>query len=106
MRVIAKPRLKEFWEKHSAAAKPLQAFWRTAVHAKWRNIHDVRKTYPHADAVTLACGLQLTVFNVGGNKFRLITGIVYRTHYVYIKAVLTHAEYTRGGWKALLCQGQ
>jgi mRNA interferase HigB len=55
---------------------------------------DVRKTYPHADAVG-----EFTIFNIGGNKYRLATSIHYRTGKVYIRHVMTHAEYSRGDWK-------
>jgi len=41
----------------------------------------------------------LTVFNIGGNKFRLITAIHYNRHKIFIRAVLTHTEYTHGTWK-------
>ena len=55
---------------------------------------DVRKTYPHADAVGA-----FTVFNIGGNKYRLATSINYRTGKVYIRRVLTHEEYSKEDWK-------
>jgi mRNA interferase HigB len=54
----------------------------------------MRQTFPHADAVG-----RLTVFDIGGGKYRLIARVNYRTQRVFIRAVLTHAEYDRGGWK-------
>ncbi len=104
MRVLAKPKLKAFWEKHPDARLPLEAWYKTTLAASWANLSDVRKTYPHADAVELFCGLVVTVFNIGGNKYRLITGIVYRTHYVYVKEILTHPEYSLENWKVRLCR--
>jgi mRNA interferase HigB len=62
--------------------------------ADWQHIMDVRKDFPHADGVG-----RWTVFNIGGNDFRLVTEIVYRTHKVYVGFVGTHAEYDRGQWK-------
>ena len=61
----------------------------------------MRRVYPHADAVTVESGGIVTVFNIGGNKYRLIAAIHYNRHkvYMYIRAVLTHAEYDRGRWK-------
>lgn len=56
-------------------------------------------TYPHADGVLTAAGEQLTVFNIGGNKYRLIARIRYDYQLVNIRVVLTHAEYDRGKWK-------
>lgn len=56
-------------------------------------------TYPHADAVKTNRGETLTVFNIGGNKYRLIVRIRYDFQLVNVRAVLTHAEYDQGGWK-------
>jgi len=55
---------------------------------------DVRKTYPHAE-----CGWRVTIFNIGGNKYRLATYIDYRPAKVYIRHVMTHEEYGREDWK-------
>lgn len=55
---------------------------------------ELRATFPHADQVG-----KLTVFNVGGNKVRLIAAIHYNRKKVYIRVVLTHAEYDEGKWK-------
>ena len=62
--------------------------------ADWQHIMDVRQDFPHSDDVG-----RWTVFNIGGNDFRLVAEIVYRTHKVYIRFVGTHAEYDRGQWK-------
>ncbi len=56
--------------------------------------HEVRRTYPHADAVK-----QYTVFNIKGNDYRLISKIEYRLGLIFVKEVLTHAEYDKGNWK-------
>jgi mRNA interferase HigB len=55
---------------------------------------DVRKTFPHADAVG-----EFTIFNISGNKYRLATYINYGTGKVYIRRVMTHEEYSRKDWK-------
>jgi len=55
---------------------------------------DVRRVYPSADAVG-----RFTVFNIKGNAYRLITEINYQTGRIFLRHVLTHAEYGRGGWK-------
>lgn len=55
---------------------------------------DVRNTYPHADAVD-----KFTVFNIGGNQYRLAMQIDYRTGKVYVRRVITHEEYGREDWK-------
>jgi len=58
------------------------------------DFNDLRATFASADYVD-----GLTVFNIGGNKYRLIAAIHYNRHKVFIRAVLTHAEYDRGEWK-------
>ncbi len=65
----------------------------------WKHIEDVRQSFPHVDSVG-----QLTVFNVGGNNYRLIAKIVFskaekRIGKVYVRSVLTHAEYDKNDWK-------
>jgi mRNA interferase HigB len=55
---------------------------------------DVRKTYSHADFVD-----PYTVFNIKGNNYRLVVKIEYRWQLIFVKHLLTHAEYERGGWK-------
>ena len=77
---------------------PLDAWYRTAKSAEWTSLEDVRKTYPSADGVPVG-GKVYTVFNIGGSHFRLIVEINYRTQRVFIRHVLTHAEYDKGGWK-------
>ncbi len=104
MWVISKPRLRDFWRKHPQAEIPLTIWWKIARKARWANIQDVRKTYPHADAVKLKSGLVVTVFNIGGNKHRLVTRIFYEGHHVYIKRFMTHREYDLENWKDQLCR--
>jgi mRNA interferase HigB len=104
MRVIGKARLRRFWEQYPDSRHWLLAWYKTALAADGATLADVRETYPHADGVTLYCGLLVTVFNVRGNKYRLITRIIYEFRRVYVKLVLTHAGYSRENWKVQLCQ--
>lgn len=107
MRVIAKPRLREFWTKHPDAERPLKAWWKLVASrdTDWRSIQDVKASLPGVDGFNLDCGVPVVVFNIGGNKYRLVARVEYDFHAVYIKAVLTHAEYDRNQWKAQICQG-
>lgn len=102
MTVLQVHRLESFARKHRDAARPLAAWLAVTRAASWRSIVDVRKTYPHADAVKAASGRTLTVFNVGGNKYRLITGVDYPTQVANVWRVLTHPEYDDGSWKGSL----
>ena len=58
------------------------------------NFAELRRIFPHSDQVD-----NLTVFNIGGNKARLVAALHYNRRKVYIRAVLTHAEYDAGKWK-------
>ena len=94
MHVIAKPVLVEFWTKHPDAEHPLSAWYRTIRTGVFADFNDLRATFASADYVD-----GLTVFNIGGNKYRLIAAIHYNRHKVYVRNVLTHEEYDRGKWK-------
>jgi len=94
MHVISRKKLKEATMRHSDLEIPLDAWFRIAKKAEWKNLADIRKTFSSADAVG-----KWTVFNVKGNRYRLITEINYAFGRIYIRHVLTHAEYERGTWK-------
>jgi mRNA interferase HigB len=94
MHVIRRKRLKEAVARRGDLEVPLDVWFRIAKKAEWKNLGDVRKTFSSADAVG-----KWTVFNVKGNRYRLITEINYPFHRIYIRHVLTHAEYDRGLWK-------
>jgi mRNA interferase HigB len=95
MRVISKRRLREFWEEHPDAEEPLKAWWRIVSDrdSKWRHIHDVKATFTGVDGFNLNCGIPVVVFNIGGNKYRLVARVLYDFERAYVKAVLTHREY-------------
>jgi mRNA interferase HigB len=95
MRVISKnPKFPEFWAEHPDAEAPLLAWHREAEHSDWRNFADVRQSYNHADQVG-----KWTIFNIGGNKYRLIVNIRFDWGKIFIHRVLTHEEYDQGLWK-------
>ena len=100
MRVISIKRLRDFWQAgHADAERPLRDWYGQALAAQWTGLADVRGTYPHADAVRTRRGETLTVFNIGGNKYRLIVRLHYGWQLIDIRAILTHAEYDQGKWK-------
>ena len=99
MRVISLKLLREFWEQHLDAEAPLREWYGTALAAEWESLMDVRRTYPHADGVRVGAGETLTVFNIGGNKYRLVARIRYDYQLVNVRHVLSHAEYDKGNWK-------
>ncbi|MGO9404393.1 MAG: type II toxin-antitoxin system HigB family toxin [Terriglobales bacterium] len=95
MHVISRKKLKEAVARHGDLEGPLDAWFRITKKSEWRSLADVRKTFPSADAVG-----KWTVFNIKGNQFRLITEINYAFGRIYVRDVLTHADYDRGGWKS------
>ena len=99
MRVISQKILQEFWEQHPEGREPLREWFKTALAAHWRNLGDVRRLYRHADGIQTGSSGTLTVFNIGGNKYRLIARIRYDWQLINIRGVLTHAEYDRDTWK-------
>jgi len=92
--VISKKSLEEFWQKHADAMDALAAWYSVAKRAEWHSLEEIRQTYPTADAVE-----RWTVFNIRGNHYRLITTIHFDRQKIYIRHILTHAEYDQGNWK-------
>lgn len=99
MRVISLKPLWKFWERRPDAERPLRQWYKTTTHAQWSSLRDVQRDYPHADGVRIRGNETLTIFNIGGNKYRLIARIRYDYQLVNVRAVLTHKEYAAGEWK-------
>ena len=94
LRVISKAAIREFSRRHPDSLEPLLHWYRITKRAAWRNTADLRADFGHADFVG-----NHTVFNVAGNKYRLIAIVKYNGQIVYVRNVLTHAEYDKGDWK-------
>lgn len=95
MHIISRKKLLEAAKKHGDLGESLNVWYRVAKKAEWKNLMDVRRVlFPTADAVA-----EFTVFNIKGNAYRLITEINYRTRRIFLRHVLTHAEYSKGEWK-------
>jgi mRNA interferase HigB len=100
VRVISLKPLRSFWNRYPDAQRPLRQWYAVTNHAQWKSLSDTRQDYPHADNVRTRDGDTLTVFNIGGNKYRLIARIRYDFQLINIRAILTHKEYNDGKWKA------
>ena len=94
MWVISRKKLLQASRLHPGLEASLDAWFRIARKAAWKGLIEVRKTWGNADAAGTC-----TVFNIKGNHYRLIVWINYPTQKIFIRHVLTHAEYTKGGWK-------
>lgn len=94
MRIAGQEKLTEFAGNHPKSKNALNA-WRNVLESTdWKNPAELKTTLGTASIV----GDQ-TVFNIGGNKFRLIARIEYGAKVVFVQHVLTHKEYDRGDWK-------
>ena len=96
MHVIKRAKLVEFWEKkeNSGAEPVLDAWYRTIKRGHFESIAQIREIYRHADIVG-----ECIVFNVGTNKYRIITKIFFPHQTVLVRFVLTHKEYDKDAWK-------
>ena len=88
--MISLKRLREHWSEPGRAdsEQPLKAWYYLAAAASWRHFADVKAQFGSASAVG-----ERVVFNIGGNKYRLVTYINYEFHTVYVRFVGTHKEY-------------
>jgi mRNA interferase HigB len=93
-KLISNRALREFAAVHADAAQALQDFRRKVEKGSFGNFAELRAVFPAVDKVG-----ERYVFNIGGNKFRLVAGIDFSRRMMWVKAVLTHGDYDRGAWK-------
>jgi len=91
LRVISKKKLREFWEKHSDSEQQLKAWFQETSNAEWNSPNDIKIEYPSASILAD----NRVVFNIKGNKYRLIVRINYDYGMTWIRFVGTHAEYDK-----------
>jgi mRNA interferase HigB len=92
--VITRKRLKEFSVRQPEADVPLRAWYAIVSRTDFTSFAELNRVFRSADKVG-----KFTVFNISGNKFRLIVAVHYNRRKIYIRHVLTHAEYDSGKWK-------
>jgi mRNA interferase HigB len=92
MQVIARRTLKEFWERHPQAERPIRAWFAVVAKARWKGPADVKRQF---GASVDFVGDNRVIFDLGGNKYRLIVHVSYTFGRVLVKFVGTHAEYDR-----------
>ena len=93
MHVISRKALRVFWTQHPDSEKPLSRWFKIMRQTQYHNFAALRRTFPSADKVG-----DFVVFNIAGNKYRLIVSIYFNRGKVYIRHVLTHQAYDREGW--------
>jgi mRNA interferase HigB len=94
MRIIKRGALVKFWRVHPDAKASLESWYGVVRNGDWKTPAELKRVYPNADLVG-----RRTVFNIGGNKYRLIARMNYQSQRVFVLYILTHAEYDRGAWK-------
>ena len=91
MRIISRKTLKEFWEQYPDVQQALQAWYADTKQADWKTPSDIKRIYRNASIVAN----NRVVFNIKGNKYRLVVAIRYEYSIVYIRFVGTHREYDK-----------
>ncbi len=91
MRIIAVGTLRQFWETNGDAEEPLKAWYQEARTADWATPHHVKAMYRNASIL----GDNRIVFNIAGNKYRLIVKFNYPYRIGYVRFIGSHAEYDR-----------
>ncbi len=91
MRVISKKTLREFWDKHPNSQQALESWFHESKNADWKNSGELKQQYSYVSIINA----ERVVFNICGNKYRLIVAISYENGIVLIKFVGTHKEYNK-----------
>jgi mRNA interferase HigB len=91
LRVIAKKILRDFWEKHSDCEQQLKSWYKEAEDASWVSPNEIKLEYPSASILEQ----NRIVFNIKGNKYRLIVKINYHYQMLWIRFIGTHAQYDK-----------
>ena len=94
MHIISKKALVDFWQKQHDAEKPLRAWFRICKNTQFENFAQLKNVFGSVDKVG-----KFTVFDIGGNKSRLIAIVHYTRKKIYVRSILTHKEYDRNLWK-------
>jgi len=91
VRIIARRTLREFWEQHTEAEQSLRAWYHDVSQADWKSPADVKRVYASASIV----GENRLVFNIGGNRYRLVVAVNYKYRMCYVRFVGTHKAYDK-----------
>lgn len=94
MQLISNKALREFAALHADAETPLQNFRHLIEKGTFANFSELKTTFASVDKVG-----ERYVFNMGGNKYRLVAAIAFKPALLWVKAVLTHSDYDKGDWK-------
>jgi mRNA interferase HigB len=96
--VISQKALRAFAKKYADAATPLRAWLKLLRHGRFQNLTELKRTFGSVDMVPVK-GRDLYVFDIGGNKYRLIAAIHFNTQRLFVRHILTHPDYDTERWK-------
>lgn len=82
-------------------ARPFEDWFKLARKARWQNFQETKATFGQTDTATGDTGRTATIFDIGGNKYRVLAHVDYPRQTVFIAAVMDHKEYDKGSWKKL-----
>jgi len=99
MNVIGTDLIEEFCKRKDRAKKAFDKWLPKVEDARWKKRIDAKATFPRTDPWTGDSGTEYLIFDVGGNKYRVVARPVFKTQTLIIMAVMTHAEYDAGRWK-------
>jgi mRNA interferase HigB len=102
MRVISRARLREFWREHRPTESSLRTWYRIVKKAEWNKPDDIRQTFGNSIDIFRDDNRLVYIFDVAGNKVRVICDVNFKTDIVCILFVLTHDEYSQDRWKESL----
>lgn len=91
MHIISKKKLVDYYNKHIETKNQLEAWYHEVREAEWNNPQDVKEKYRSASII----GGKRVVFNIKGNKYRLVVQINYEMKIIYIRFIGTHKEYNK-----------
>jgi len=94
MRIISRKKIIEFGNNFPDSLNVLEVWYKIVSKTEYKSLSDIKKTFPSTDYVN-----GLYIFNIGGNKYRLIVAIHFNTKMIYIRHILTHKEYDKNKWK-------
>lgn len=98
MRIISYKAIREFIQRHPESEKVMKSWYDTSKKVIWLNFSEVKQTFGAVDLFKN----NIHIFDIGGNKYRLVAAIHYNTGTLYIREVLTHEEYDKNQWQKRL----
>jgi mRNA interferase HigB len=101
MRIISKKKIRDFYEANAQSEIPLTEWFYTMQLANSKNFHELKLIFNSADVVK-----GYTIFNIGGDSYRLIAAIHYNTQFCYVREIWAHAEYSKPHNQAKIQRGE